>query len=561
MGKSKSLRSLIATAFLVSIFLCCDGQRGSNPVVQISLGKIKGSLMTTRLGKTIYSFRGIRYAKSPTGQRRFRPAEPVDKWKGTYDASEDGPACPQQGGRDVTEDCLTLNVYTTKLPQGSSANTRRPVIVFFHPGALSGLSSQSRLFGPQYLLDQKIVLVTPNYRLASLGFISTGDSHAPGNLGFKDQVVALRFVRDHIAAFGGDPNSVTISGQSAGARCVYMHMLSPMSKGLFHRAIAHSGSPIFAEPTPHDQKNLAIKQAQFLNCPTDSMDKMFDCLRSKPSEAFGNSVGRFHEWHGDPILVWLPVVEPNIPGVERFLPAEPVDLIRSGNFNQVPLLTGVTQDEFGYVNIRAVEAAQKGDDSTFVELNRKWDQLAPISFLYQRGTARSRYISGQLLQFYFHGKPISLGNSIGRAHLYGDSITIFPVHKASSLIAASSRQPTYFFEFTYRGRYSFAHWSNGTAFGVVHGDDTIYLFYQSVFPKMFKPSDAEIPTLERMTSMWASFAKTGQPIPANNQLFASVRWDKLTASNKAYLEINKKLTLKSNLYGNRMAFWERVFPI
>ncbi|KAJ8686609.1 hypothetical protein QAD02_022403 [Eretmocerus hayati] len=559
MGESKSLRGLLATAFLVSIFLCCDGQRDSHPVVQISLGKIKGSLMTTRLGKTIYSFRGIRYAKSPTGQRRFRPAEPVDKWSGTYDASQDGPACPQQRGKDVSEDCLVLNIYTTKLR--NSTKTRRPVIVFFHPGALTKTSSQSRLFGPQYLLDQEIVLVTLNYRLASLGFISTGDSHAPGNLGFKDQVVALRFVRDHIAAFGGDPESVTISGQSAGSKCVYMHMLSPMSKGLFHRAIAHSGSPILAEPNPHDQKNLAIKQAKFLNCPIDSMDRMFECLRSKPAEAFEKTVKKFHEWQGDPIPIWLPVVEPNIPGVERFLPAQPVDLIRSGNFNHVPLLTGVTQDEFGFRNIRAVEAARRGDNSTFVELNENWDKLAPISFLYQRGTNRSKYISDQLLQFYFHGKPISLKNSIGRAHLYADSVTIFPVHKASSLIAASSRQPVYLFEFTYQGRYSFAHWSDGKPFGVVHGDDTIYLFYQSAFPKMFKPDDPEISTLERMTTMWAHFARTGKPFPDNSSLFANVRWDKLTTSNGAYLKINEKLTMKSNLYGDRMAFWERLFPV
>lgn len=126
-----------------------------------------------------------------------------------------------------------------------------------------------------------------------LGFISTGDSLAPGNLGLKDQVVALRWIQRNIAAFGGDPKSVTIGGYSVGSIAVLLHMLSPMSKGLFHRGIAMSGSHIPLEPLPTEQKHLAKKQAELLGCPTDTTGSMLICLKSKPIERFTETMPQF----------------------------------------------------------------------------------------------------------------------------------------------------------------------------------------------------------------------------------------------------------------------------
>lgn len=123
-----------------------------------------------------------------------------------------------------------INIYSTKLPKGNE-NPKRPVLFFIHEGGYYSLTGASALLGPQYLLDQEIVLVTMNYRLGSLGFLSTGEKEAPGNYGFKDQVLALKFVKNNIAAFGGDPDSVTISGYSAGGSSVTLHLVSPMSQG------------------------------------------------------------------------------------------------------------------------------------------------------------------------------------------------------------------------------------------------------------------------------------------------------------------------------------------
>lgn len=125
------------------------------------------------------------------------------------------------------------------------------------------------------------------------GFISTGDARAPGNLGLKDQVVALRWIQSNIAAFGGDPTSVTITGYSAGSWSVIFHMMSPMSRGLFHRVIASSASPTTPELMPTKQPELVIKQARFVGCPSDSLDEAFECLKTVPHQQLSDSISKF----------------------------------------------------------------------------------------------------------------------------------------------------------------------------------------------------------------------------------------------------------------------------
>lgn len=154
---------------------------------------------------------------------------PVKPWNGTFDAVRDSPKCPQPvaSAAEISEDCLRLNVYTKNI----SIAANQPVIVFIHSGGFYESSGRSDEFGPQYLIHRNVVLVTMNYRLSVLGFLSTGTKEAPGNNGLKDQVMALRWVKEHIESFGGDPNSITIMGYSAGALSVTLHMVSPMSKG------------------------------------------------------------------------------------------------------------------------------------------------------------------------------------------------------------------------------------------------------------------------------------------------------------------------------------------
>jgi carboxylesterase type B len=161
-----------------------------------------------------------------------------------------------------------------------------------HPGGFYSATGRSNWGGPQYFLDQDIVLVTLNYRLGSLGFISTGED-APGNNGLKDQVMAMKWIRDNIESFGGDSDSVTLYGYSAGAWSITLHLVSPMSRGLFHKAIIGSGSALGHWSLPSNQLELAQKQAEIVGCPVVDPQTMLTCLRSIPAEVLGNSLSEF----------------------------------------------------------------------------------------------------------------------------------------------------------------------------------------------------------------------------------------------------------------------------
>ena len=164
----------------------------------------------------------------------------MDAWSDVKDATDDGNICPQY---DIStseamgdEDCLNLNVYTPKLD-----SKKRAVMVYIHGGAYIMGGGASFFFGPGYLLEQNVVLVTFNYRLGPLGFLATDDKTAAGNQGLLDQVMVLNWVKQNIAKFGGDPDKVTIFGEDSGAASVTLMAMSPLAKGLFHGAIALSG--------------------------------------------------------------------------------------------------------------------------------------------------------------------------------------------------------------------------------------------------------------------------------------------------------------------------------
>lgn len=177
----------------------------------------------------------------------------------------------------MCEDCLRVNVYTRELPP---MKRLKPVLVFIHAGQFFSLSGQSHNYaGPQNLMDQDIVLVTFNYRLGTLGFLSTGTKHAPGNLGLKDQVALLHWVQKNIMRFGGDPRCVTLVGYGAGAFSVTLHMVSPMSVGLFHKVIVMDGSATGQWKLPKSQRKLAIRHAKLLKCPTEDVGEMMKCLK------------------------------------------------------------------------------------------------------------------------------------------------------------------------------------------------------------------------------------------------------------------------------------------
>ncbi len=250
----------------------------SAEIVEIDNGRVLGTTLTSRLGRSFYGFMGIPYAQPPIDSLRFQDPVPVANWNGDLDATSYGPICYQVPRtvttREMSEDCLQINVFSPNLI-GSL-----PVIVYVFGGGFvygSGIE-QGR---PENLMDRDVVVVNFNYRLGALGFLALETREIPGNAALKDQVLALEWIQRNIARFGGNPNSVTIVGLSAGGVSVTGHMLSPMAQGLFHRVISISGAigSIRTESTDTGL-DAARRLAVSLNCTeTTDIDSMVTCLR------------------------------------------------------------------------------------------------------------------------------------------------------------------------------------------------------------------------------------------------------------------------------------------
>ncbi|XP_031354604.1 venom carboxylesterase-6-like isoform X2 [Photinus pyralis] len=522
--------------FCVCLIYSISGYASAeNPRVTTSLGDVEGGIIKSLLGKSIYSFRGIRYAQAPTGDLRFQPPVPVEKWTGVYNATVDGPMCPQPILRPISEDCLSLSVYTTELPT-KRHNPKRPVLFFIHPGGFYSMTSASNWAGPQYFIDQDVVMVVINYRLGSLGYMSTGDN---------------------IAAFGGDPNLVTIVGYSAGGISVTAHLLSSMSRGLFHRAIAMSDTVFGQWPIGNHQLNLAQKQARLLGCPDDTSEKIVTCLKTKSAEELGESLRGFAEYGFDPVLLWTPVVEPDF-GQERFLTEHPLRSVLRGDFAKVPIIAGITDQEFSYI-----AAEVFANPKLLEEMDKDFDRVAPIAFVYERNTTRSLSISSELRRAFLGNGPLTDSDRTGLGHLYADGLVGFGVHRGVKLLSAKNTECTYYYKFSYQGRYSHVKLPNSTVpYGVVHHDDLIYLFYISqLFPK-FNVTDPEYTMVRKLTTMWTNFAITGNPTPHHHsEPLGNAHSIPYTPGKRKYMDIGNELSMKQNLYEERYSVWDKLFPL
>ncbi|KAM3957232.1 integument esterase 1 [Aphomia sociella] len=529
-----------------------------NPVTVTPSGTIRGSWMETRRGRRFQGYRGIRYAEAPVGELRFQPPKPIHHYTTEVDAQEEGPACPQPtiGDYYIDEDCLRLNVYTPS----NISNKTLPVIFYMHSGGFYSISGRSDVAGPQYFLDRDVVLVTINYRLASLGFLSTGDKLAPGNNGYKDQVVALRWVQKNIRAFGGDPNLVTITGCSAGSFSVMLHMISPMSKGLFHRAISISGSPISQVADRHHLKSLAVKQAELLDCPSNSSKAIIDCLKTKTFREIANSLDGFFLPGYDPILLWSPVVELDF-GQERFLTMKPVDAVRHNKMHSVPFIISQTTGEFFWKAFNVLR------NQTIIDsMNSEWNRLAPIAFLLPKDKTAIPS-ANRLRQAYLDGQQLANDTftADGLGKLYADSLIGFGVHRMANLMCRHSPHKVYLYEFAYTGNHSYYEDPvTGKPIIAAHHDDLIYLFSLTVsFPDISVGDTTDSLMVDRMTAMYYNFAIHGDPNPhgADFPELSSLHWPAMTPRERKYLRVDSEFSVKRNLLEERFKVWDELYPI
>lgn len=319
------------------------GAQAASCLVTTAIGDVQGM----DLGAAC-AYLGIPFAAPPVGNLRWKPPQPAAAWApATLNATVAGPPCPliNPPGSTTTvgsEDCLKLNIWTPDPAPVSPA----PVIVSIHTGAFMAASANIADSNGRKLAERTgAIVVAGEYRLGPFGFLGhralTAEDpgyRSSGNYGFLDQRAALVWVRDHIAAFGGDPNNVTIAGQSAGGHSVSLHMVSPGSADYFSRAIVQSGTASTRWPTLADAEALGDRLASARGC-TDPVH-VLECMRSKTAAevllAFPNGQQEMAE---TPRVAWGPVVD----GLD--IPDQPRTLYETGAFNHVPLMIGTTRDE------------------------------------------------------------------------------------------------------------------------------------------------------------------------------------------------------------------------
>ncbi len=335
----RRLRHAAVAALLASVATPAAA-RAAAPQIKIDSGAIIGA----EQGDTA-AFLGIPYAAPPTGPLRFRPPQPATPWKAPLATTRVSAYCSQAraGVAMGSEDCLYLNVWTRRSPDGTPAAGHRPVMVFIHGGGYQAGSGSYPYYGGRLLAEKgDVVVVTLNYRLGALGFLTSPalDAESPskvsGNYGILDQQAAIRWVHDNIAAFGGDPRNVTLFGESGGGISVEHALVSPLlAPGLFQRAIIESAIGVQSLPTlAQSETGFSAGIIRAVGC-ADAADAAA-CLRAVPNARFNLFANPLAPGTAHDVL----------DGV--VLPRQTLEAFRSGQFTHVPILIGTTHDEFTF---------------------------------------------------------------------------------------------------------------------------------------------------------------------------------------------------------------------
>jgi para-nitrobenzyl esterase len=477
-GRATAKRASVAALLLAGMSMVTTAQ------VRTDAGSVEGSASAD--GK-VQIFKGIPYAAPPVGALRWKEPQPVPAWQGVKKATEFGARCMQGNVysdmvfRDTapSEDCLYLNVWTPE----ASPDAKLPVMVWIHGGGFqAGATSEPRQDG-EHLAHKGVVIVSMNYRLGIFGFFShrelTKESphHASGNYGLLDQVAALQWVRKNIAAFGGDPENVTIFGESAGSFSVSALMASPITKGLMHRAIGESGAffgrTLPAKPLPESEQD-GVKFAASIGA--DSLEKLRAMTSQETLDAASKDKNAFH-------------FGPNIDGY--FFPVSPAEIYAKGNEAHIALLAGWNHDEGNYHTFFGSDPATKENYAKKAS-QTYGEKTTDILKAFPAETDEQAKTSADLL---------ATANFIG-----------YSTWKWIELQAKLDAAPVYRFEFD--DSPPLAPSAPGAppqeSRGAYHSAEIEFVFGMLDSKKLpWRPEDYQLS--EQMGSYWTNFAKTGNP--------------------------------------------------
>lgn len=514
-----SRRALLQSAAFASVAVTLPrfARASSDPIVEIASGKLRGAL-----GRVL-SFKGVPYGSSTAGEQRFKPARAVAPWTGVRDALAYGPAAPQGNslasppptrpggvslvgeGATFSEDCLYLNVWTP-----ATDNAKRPVLVWLHGGGFATGSGASVLYdGTNMARTQDVVVVTINHRLNVFGHldlsqIAGADYADSASVGLLDAILALRWVKENIARFGGDPGCVTIFGESGGGRKVSVLMAMPAAQGLFHRAVVESGSALRMD-TAAVAAERANKFLAALDVKPNQMSKLLalpaDALLAAVSKAT-EGTGQFRPTTGAPSL-----------------PAHPFDPQAPAMSAAIPMLIGTNLTEASYAlgrdpAVLALDGAgvlerikrvlpEKDAVTVLATYERIYPSLAPSDLLFRVITDRGYFLDS----------------------------TIQAERKA-----ALGQAPAFFYSF---------YWQQPLAPGrthVPHGSEIAFVFNNPQLARGEKPESLAA----TMCAAWAQFARTGNPSTATLG-----KWQPYDATNRPTMILDRESRMENDPRGEQ----------
>ncbi|KAF9412354.1 hypothetical protein HW555_009099 [Spodoptera exigua] len=503
--------------------------------IDLPQGRVRGSF---DLLKTQRMFLGIPYASVT---ERFQVAGSPPTWNGTFTATRGNVACYQYFSTIRKpigqEDCLVLNIYTPP----SRANELYSVIVFIHGGGFSSGSNSKLIYNPQFLVKDNVIVVTINYRIGAFGFLCLGIKEAPGNIGLKDQLAALKWIQNNIAYFGGNPNSVTIFGESAGAVSVHYLVLTNSAEGLFHRAIMDSGSVLMPQDFKYNPIESASIVATRLGYKTSDPKELLQIFRN--STASDIVEASYADQTNDAFSVYFftPCVETVVSNeTEPFITKEPTKIIKREDLN-VSAIIGVNNRE-------GIYWAQNYNYQTIEQVRAAFGSLIPNYLLFESDVDRTNFVD-DAISLYFSNRTVT----DGLIEYFTDSLVIFPSTFASEVFPKNTGRSVYNYYFDYDSFRNLNKFLTQLRFtpGACHGDELFYLFQPAVYAALpATPNDAAI--IATMTALWTSFAKTGIPstptttwAPSGQQL--------------EFLEIGKEIKMIPLPNPERMEFWKQSF--
>ncbi|XP_075833188.1 liver carboxylesterase-like [Microtus pennsylvanicus] len=530
----------VACGLLLLLFHV-HGQDSASPIRNTHTGQVRGSLVHVKDSDVgVHTFLGIPFAKPPVGPLRFAPPELPEPWSGVRDGTSHPAMCPQidimksdfaekmnliMPPMSMSEDCLYLNIYT---PAHAREGSNLPVMVWIHGGALVvGMASMND--GSILAATENIVIVAIQYRLGVLGFFSTGDKHATGNWGYLDQVSALRWVQQNIAYFGGNPGQVTIFGASAGGTSVSSLVVSPMSKGLFHRAIMQSGVALLPDLISDTSEVVLTTVTNLSGCEAKDSEALVHCLREKTVEEILTI---------NQVFTMIPAV---VDGT--FLPRHPRELLASGDFHHVPSIIGVDSDECGWgiplmMGLDHVIKNITRETLPAVLKSRAAHMMLPPEF---SNLLMKEYMGDiedpQTLQAQFR-------------ELMEDFMFVIPALQVANF--QRSHAPVYFYEFNHQPGY-IKH-VRPSHVRADHGDHLPFVFGSHLWGMNVELTEEEKLLNRRMMKYWANFARYGNP---NSE--GLPYWPELI-HNEQYLKLDIYPAVGQALKARKLQFWTKTLP-